>query len=101
MRMGASGPGHSTRGERGGPGQEEARQTSVAGRVRPRKEFGFCGFSGRPWADPPLERKFGFWELAGFSGRSLSDLSVARQSFLSFMCVCYLTTFMSCSFSCS
>jgi len=38
LRMGASGPGHSTRGERGGPGQE-AMQTSVTGRVRPSKRL--------------------------------------------------------------
>jgi hypothetical protein len=37
---------------------------------------GAAGFSGRSRADLTLARKFGFRELAGFSLRSLSDLSV-------------------------
>lgn len=87
LRMGVSGPGHSTRGERAGPGQEDARQTSVAdicGGAAEQKSLDFvgaaAGFCGRSRADLPLARKFGFCELAGFSLRSLSDLSVARQS---------------------
>ncbi|CAK9264773.1 unnamed protein product [Sphagnum jensenii] len=83
--MGASGPGHSTRGARAGPGQEDGSlEADICGGAAEQKSLDFvgaaAGFCGRSRADLPPARKFGFCELAGFSLRSLSDLSVARQS---------------------